>query len=62
MELNYWGLYNETLAALTDAEFDPLIDVVDDRRLFVVAEALCRGYSEEKLNERTGITLYFCQN
>ena len=59
LELNYWGLYNETLAALTDAEFDPLIDVVDDRRLFVVAEALRRGYSEEKLNERTGITLYF---
>ena len=23
LELNYWGLYNETLAALTDAEFDP---------------------------------------
>ena len=51
LELNDWGLYSSALTALTDTQLDTLIDVVDDRRLFVLAEALRRGRTVAKLQK-----------
>lgn len=59
LELNDWGLYSTALTALTDTQLDTLIDVVDDRRLFVLAEALRRGRTVAELYARTRITPYF---
>ena len=59
LELNYGGLYSASLAAMSETEFAPLLEVVDDRRLFVLAEALRRGYSLADLYDKTRITPYF---
>ena len=44
---------------LSDEELDKELQVVDDRRIFCIAEALRRGVSYEKIHEITKIDLWF---
>ncbi len=53
------GLYRPDLAQMDEGSFDVLVDTVDDRRLFYIAEALRRGYSMDVLYDRTRISRYF---
>lgn len=59
LELNIWGLYSPELAALTDTELEEKLHQVDDRRLFVVAEALRRNRSFDRIYDATKITPFF---
>ncbi|MGI6546168.1 MAG: carbamoyl-phosphate synthase large subunit [Fastidiosipilaceae bacterium] len=59
LEMNVWGLYNEELATQSDEHIAELLELVDDRRLFVVAEALRRGVSVDHVYEVTRINPYF---
>lgn len=45
--------------SLTDEEVTDQLAVVDDRRIYCIAEALRRGISEEKINEITKIDVWF---
>lgn len=47
--------------SMTDAEIFDRVKVIDDERLFVIAEALRRGMSIEDIFEITRITRYFLQ-
>ena len=44
---------------LTDEELDAQLHVVDDRRIYTIAEALRRGVSYEKIHDYTQIDLWF---
>ena len=44
---------------LTDEELDAQLHVVDDRRIYAIAEALRRGVSYEKMHDYTQIDLWF---
>ena len=44
---------------LTDEELDAQLHVVDDRRIYAIAEALRRGVSYEKIHDYTQIDLWF---
>ena len=44
---------------LTDEELDAQLHVVDDRRIFAIAEALRRGVSYETIHDYTQIDLWF---
>ncbi len=44
---------------LSDEALDEALHVVDDRRIFCIAEALRRGVSQEKIHEITKIDLWF---
>ena len=44
---------------LTDEERDAQLHVVDDRRIYAIAEALRRGVSYEKIHDYTQIDLWF---
>jgi carbamoyl-phosphate synthase large subunit len=61
LEQNTDSLIDETLAGLSEAELDERLHVVDDRRLWVVAEALRRGIPEEKIHDITKIDMWFLQ-
>ena len=43
----------------TDEELDAALDVVDDRRIYLIAECLRRGVSYEHIHERTMIDIWF---
>ncbi len=45
--------------ALTDEELEAQLNVIDDRRIWVIAEALRRGVSEEHIHEITKIDIWF---
>ena len=45
--------------ALSDETLAQALNLVEDRRIFVIAEALRRGYSQEKINKITTIDLWF---
>jgi carbamoyl-phosphate synthase large subunit len=47
------------LAKLSDGEIEARLPLVDDERIFVVAEALRRGISKEKIFDITKIDLWF---
>ena len=61
LEQNTYSLIDETLAGLSDAELGERLHVVDDRRLWVVAEALRRGMTKEAIHDITKIDLWFLQ-
>ena len=44
---------------LTDEELDAQLHVVDDRRIYAIAEALRRGVSYEKIHDYTQIDIWF---
>ncbi|MCR5801338.1 MAG: carbamoyl-phosphate synthase large subunit [Lachnospiraceae bacterium] len=45
--------------SLTDEELEAQLNVIDDRRIWVIAEALRRGVSEEHIHEITKIDIWF---
>lgn len=59
LEQNVFSLIDEHLQSLTNAELEERLHVVDDRRLWVVSEALRRGISADKIHEITKIDLWF---
>ena len=50
-----YGAYHE----LTDEELDQHLHLIDDRRLFCIAEAIRRGYSLEEINAINQIDIWF---
>lgn len=50
---------DENLQSLSNSELEERLHVVDDRRLWVVSEALRRGISPDKIHEITKIDLWF---
>jgi carbamoyl-phosphate synthase large subunit len=61
LEQNTYSLIDSTLSELSDADLEKRLHVVDDRRLWVVSEALRRGVSKEKIHDITKIDLWFLQ-
>ena len=59
LEQNMFSLMDSNTAALSDAELEQRLHEVDDRRLWVVAEALRRGVSPETVHEITKIDPWF---
>ncbi len=61
LELNVKSLRLDGLEDLYTEEIEEKLADVDDQRLFVVAEALRRGFSPEKINAITKMDLWFLE-
>lgn len=61
LEQNTYSLLDDTLKDLSDTELDERLHVIDDRRLWAVAEALRRGVTKEHVHDITKIDLWFLQ-
>ncbi len=59
LELNVRALKLDKLESLYTDEIEDLLFQVTDERLFVVAEALRRGYSPQKINHITKMDIWF---
>ena len=59
LEMNIYGLLVPKIHDLTDEELNERISIIDDLRLFVLAEALRRGHTIEELYQRTMIDKFF---
>ena len=59
LETNIYSLRMKEVMALSDESLAQALNLVEDRRIFVIAEALRRGYSPEKINQITTIDLWF---
>ncbi len=59
LEQNTYSLKTGHYDDMTDEEIHEALYQVDDRRLFVIAEALRRGISYEEINKITKIDLWF---
>ena len=59
LETNIYSLRMKEVMALSDETLAQALNLVEDRRIFVIAEALRRGYSQEKINKITTIDLWF---
>lgn len=59
LEQHVDSLLSYDFTALSDEELDDRLQVVDDRRIWVIAEALRRGVSYERIHEITKIDLWF---
>ncbi|MBW8360281.1 MAG: carbamoyl-phosphate synthase large subunit [Weeksellaceae bacterium] len=57
--LRHIGLKSAQAAALTDEEIERRIRVCDDERLFIIGDALRRGYDWEKIVEWSKIDKFF---
>ena len=57
--LRHIGLKSKDAAALTDEEIERRIKVCDDERLFIIGDALRRGYDWEKIVEWSKIDKFF---
>ncbi len=57
--LRHIGLKSKDAAALTDEEIERRIKVCDDERLFIIGDALRRGYDWEKIVEWSQIDKFF---
>ena len=57
--LRHIGLKSKDEAALTDEEIERRIRVCDDERLFIIGDALRRGYDWEKIVEWSKIDKFF---
>ncbi|UJF29496.1 carbamoyl-phosphate synthase large subunit [Kaistella sp. 97-N-M2] len=57
--LRHIGLKSKDAAALTDKEIERRIRVCDDERLFIIGDALRRGYDWEKIVEWSKIDKFF---
>lgn len=59
LEQNVYYLYHEELAELTIEELRAELKKVDDKRLFVIAEALRKGVSMQEIHSITKIDMWF---
>ncbi|MCI8326441.1 MAG: carbamoyl-phosphate synthase large subunit [Lachnospiraceae bacterium] len=59
LEQHVDSLMSYDFSELTDKELSKQLEIVDDRRIWVIAEALRRGVSYEKIHEVTMIDLWF---
>jgi len=59
LEIGLTHLYLPELAALTTGQIRERLQVADDERIFVIAEAMRRGIELEEINKATGIDLWF---
>ncbi|MGX8701411.1 carbamoyl-phosphate synthase large subunit [Caproiciproducens sp.] len=59
LEQNVFSLLDPNVGSLTNSELEQRLYVVDDRRLWVVSEALRRGVTPEKIHDITKIDLWF---
>ncbi|MBE3589519.1 MAG: carbamoyl-phosphate synthase large subunit [Firmicutes bacterium] len=59
LDIGLDGLDLPEVRGWTDAEIEEALRRADDRRLFVVAEALRRGFGVERVARSTGIDRYF---
>lgn len=59
LEQNMFSLIDKSLINLSDSELEQRLHEVDDRRLWVVAEALRRGTAPETVHEITKLIFGF---
>lgn len=59
LEQHVDSLMSYDFCDMTDEELDEALTVVDDRRIYCIAEALRRGVSYEKIHEITQIDIWF---
>ena len=59
LETNIYSLRMKEVMALSDEALAQALTLVEDRRIFVIAEALRRGYTQKKIHEITTIDLWF---
>lgn len=59
LELGVEGLHYPELTDETDEEIIDRLNLVDDLRVFTIAEALRRGVTQEVIQRKTNIDLYF---
>ena len=59
LEQHVDSLMSYDFSALRDEELDEQLHVVDDRRIYVIAEALRRGVSYEHIHDITKIDIWF---
>ncbi len=59
LEQHVDSLMSYDFTALSDEELEDMLNKVDDRRIWVIAEALRRGVSYEKIHEITRIDCWF---
>ncbi len=62
LELGYTHLYRADVAAMTDQQLQQALVDATDIRLFVLAESLRRGITQEELHKVTGIDPFFIQS
>ena len=61
LEQHSYSLLDPSLSGLSDADLDKKLHVADDRRLWVIAEALRRGVTKEYIHGVTKIDPWFLQ-
>ena len=61
LEIDMNGFWNEKLMAINDEDLKTGLGNPDDERIFVVAEALRRGFPLELVNSITGIDIFFLE-
>lgn len=59
LETNIYSLRMKEVMELDDEALEKALHAVDDRRIFVIAEALRRGYTYDKIHEITTIDVWF---
>ncbi len=59
LEIGRYGFYLEQFRKLSDKEVTDDLRAADDNRLFVIAEALRRGWSVDKVHQITSISTFF---
>lgn len=57
--IQHLGLKSKAAAALTDADIERRIKICDDERLFIIGEALRRGYDWQQIVEWSQIDKFF---
>ena len=59
LETNVFSLRVKEIMELSDEALAKALHLVDDRRIYVIAEALRRGYTQKKIHDITTIDLWF---
>jgi len=59
LEIGRYGFYLEEFRKMSNSKIEESLFAADDNRLFVIAEALRRGYTVEKIHQITEISTFF---
>ncbi|TDX52772.1 carbamoyl-phosphate synthase large subunit [Orenia marismortui] len=59
LEVGASGLKHDEVESWSDEKLAENLQIADDRRIFVIAEVLGRGWSVDKIHKLTGITKFF---